>query len=227
MLIILEGPDGTGKSTQVKLLADWLRSLQFDVVESREPGGDPKFGPTIREMLLNDGSKVSGITELYGFMFDRGLHMTNVVLPALEAKRIVICDRMFDSSLVYQGVVKGHGVHLVQQLNHLFLKGPYAKHKICCFTLDAPDDVLNERVEARVAAGASDDKHDKAGADFRQQVRDAYRFIAKNTDPTYYRETVDASGSLEQVLARLQQAVSAAMRLYGHYDIDHKAYELS
>lgn len=212
MLIILEGPDGTGKSTQVKRLADWLRSKGREVVITREPGGDLKFGPTIREMLLNDGSKVSGVTELYGFMFDRGLHMTNVVLPALHAGKIVICDRMFESSMVYQGLVKGHGVHLVQQLNHLFLNGPYKDAKIACFLLDAADPVLNARVEARVAEGKSDDKHDKAGQDFRQKVRDGYRFIASQTTPNYFRQVVDASGSLDDVTARLQKDVAHALQ---------------
>lgn len=211
MLFIFEGPDGTGKSSQVETTAAWLQQQGLSVTATREPGGDPKFGPAIREMLLNDGDKVKGTAELFGFMFDRGLHMANIVIPAILRGDIVLCDRMFESSLVYQGVVKGHGLHTVNQLNSIFLKGEYAPFvdTFTCLLFDAPDDVLEARIDAR---GATDDKHDRAGFDFRQKVRQTYRDLATDRTFFYPRVTVDASGeySAVQHLIRKQLAKKLA-----------------
>ncbi len=109
IFISMEGPDGSGKSTQTKLLYDYLKLSGYDVVLTREPGGT-FVGEKIRAIILDkDHHEMGDRTESLLFAASRAQHVDQVIKPALEAGRIVVCDRFIDSSIVYQGYGRGLG----------------------------------------------------------------------------------------------------------------------
>lgn len=114
-LITLEGPEGAGKSTLSKWLAQEMRSVGLDVVATRQPGDGP-IGANVREALLHSAS-LDPWTELFLFLADRSQHCLNVIGPALDAGKWVICDRFADSTIVYQGYGRGLDLNLLRQLN--------------------------------------------------------------------------------------------------------------
>lgn len=119
--IAFEGGDGVGKSTQVALLADYLRAQAHDVVVTREPG-DSRIGPQVRATLL-DGGEIDPKAEALLFAADRADHVTALIRPALEKGMVVITDRYVDSSLAYQGVGRGLGVEQVATLSEFATQG--------------------------------------------------------------------------------------------------------
>lgn len=213
MLFIYEGPDATGKTTQLERTAQWLRNHGVPVTTSREPGGS-EIGRTLRQFMLG-GAPIAPLAELFGMMMDRAQHHFEVIAPALERGDVVLCDRMFDSSLVYQGLVKGHGLHLVQQLNALNIQSPsFAPwvSQTVNITFSADPAVLEERLKVRLAAGASDDKHDAMGLEFRQRVRDAYDFVSAQVPVPYMRHNINADGTLDDVQHLLREFIQFTLQ---------------
>ncbi len=115
----MEGPEGAGKSTQVKLLAEWLEKEGFDVLITREPG-EGKIGGAIRQIILNpENTDLFPMTEAMLYAADRAQHVEEYLLPALRQGKIVICDRYIDSYLAYQGYGRGLSLAVLAQLNDL------------------------------------------------------------------------------------------------------------
>ena len=121
MFISFEGQDGSGKTTQVGLLVDWLRNEGHEVVSSREPGGTP-IGEAIRDVVLH-GLEMTPWTEAALFASARAEHVSAVIRPSLERGAWVVLDRYVDSSLVYQGIARGLGVQEVLDLNNTVTGG--------------------------------------------------------------------------------------------------------
>ena len=119
--ITFEGIDGSGKSTQVRKLADLLRSKGFDVVETREPGGSPGAEEIRALVLQGDPDRWSAQTELLLFTAARRDHMERLIEPALAEGKIVICDRFADSTRMYQGLSRGDLRNTVDQLHSLMI----------------------------------------------------------------------------------------------------------
>ncbi|GAC1628300.1 MAG: dTMP kinase [Ktedonobacteraceae bacterium] len=118
-LISFEGLDGAGKSTQMRLLEQWLTSRSISYIHTREPGGTP-FGVEIRRILFNHPEfTITPLAEAFLFQADRAQHFATVILPALEEGIHVLTDRCFDSSIAYQGVARGVGADLVLQISLL------------------------------------------------------------------------------------------------------------
>ena len=115
MFVTLEGIDGSGKTTQAALLAEWLRGGGREVLLLREPGGTP-LGERLREVLLG-GPAMTGWAEVALFAAARAELVERVIRPALERGAAVVCDRYLDSSLVYQGLARGLGAEAVYELN--------------------------------------------------------------------------------------------------------------
>ena len=120
MFVTFEGPEGAGKSTALRAVAEKLIELGHEVVTTREPGGGP-LGTRIREMLLEEG-KVSQETELLLFLADRANHVETIIRPALEDGKIVLCDRHADSTLVYQGFGRGLDLDFLRRGNQFATK---------------------------------------------------------------------------------------------------------
>ena len=114
--ITLEGCEGVGKSTQLRLLAEYLNREGVDTVFTREPGGTP-LAERIRGILLDEALVVSSYAEAELFATARRDHIDNLILPSIEAGKLVVCDRYIDSSLAYQGVARGLGIERVYEIN--------------------------------------------------------------------------------------------------------------
>ncbi|MCX7598777.1 MAG: dTMP kinase, partial [Armatimonadetes bacterium] len=123
--IVIEGGEGSGKSTQVQLLGEALRRLGEEVVLTFEPGDTPA-GKAIRNVLLDTPAGLTGVTELFLFCADRAQHVAEVIRPALAAGKVVVSDRYEVSTWVYQGYAGGIGVEEVERLNELATGGLHA-----------------------------------------------------------------------------------------------------
>jgi dTMP kinase len=168
MFVTFEGVDGSGKSTQARLLADWLRSEGREVVLTREPGGT-SVGEQIRELLLH-GEGMAPWAEAALFAAARAQLVDEVIRPALARGADVVSDRYLDSSLAYQGVARGLGVERVLELNLLATSGLLPDRT---FLLALPP----EDAEAR--RGDRPDRIEREGSAFADDVDRAYREIAR------------------------------------------------
>src|ERR1700738_2918891 len=131
LFITLEGPDGSGKSTQLRLLAERLRGLGYDVLESAEPGGTP-IGMQIRRILLDPANQELGATTELLLMFAaRAQNVEQWILPSLRQGRIVLSDRFTDSTLVYQGAGRGLGAAVVKEIDRIACHGLIPDLTIC------------------------------------------------------------------------------------------------
>lgn len=202
--ITMEGVDGGGKTTQIRLLAEWLRGEGREVVLTREPGGTP-LGDHIRELIL----KVSTIApvpaaELALIFAARAQHVEEVIVPALERGAVVLCDRFTDASEAYQGGGRGLPVATIHELHHLLCRDLQPD-----LTLILDIEVVTglERAMRRLESAASaESRFEQEGVAFLQRVRAAYQQIAAR-QPQRCR-LIDASGSLEEVAARLRAVVA-------------------
>lgn len=167
MFISFEGVDGSGKTTQVALLADALREEGRDVVATREPGGTPA-GERIRELLL-EGGEIAPWTEAALFAAARAQLVDEVIRPALARGADVICDRYIDSSLAYQGLARGLGVERVLELNLLATSGLLPDRTF--FLAIPPEDTAGRR-------DAQPDRIEREGDEFTALVDQGYRELA-------------------------------------------------
>jgi len=174
--ITLEGGEGSGKTTQLRALLTHLRSLEQEAVETRDPGGT-SIGNQIRNLLLDgENARMAPLTELLLYEASRAQLVREIVRPALEAGRIVVCDRFADSTLAYQGYGRGLDLNLIGQLNELATCGIRPD---LTFLLDIDPAVGLERVSHRLAAPRvrRDRLEDEALA-FHDRVRQGYRALA-------------------------------------------------
>ena len=196
--ISLEGGEGVGKSTQVKALAEALRSRGVDVVVTREPGGS-EGAEAIRQLLLSgNDDRWSGQAEALLFAAGRADHVAKTIRPALEVGQWVLSDRFVDSSLAYQGGAGGLGIEAVRAIN-AFGIGEDFPDRTLVLTLDG----AAERARARDTDGS-----DRIGGrpdDYHRRVEAAFHIIAAE-EPERVK-LVDAAGSAEQVTRRLLEAV--------------------
>ena len=198
--ITLEGGEGVGKSTQAKRLAKALRSRGIDVVLTREPGGSDG-AEAIRSLLLEgEGDRWSMPSEALLFAAARADHVAKTIRPALGAGQWVICDRFLDSSRAYQGVAGALGDEAILQL-HQTGSGGFLPDRT--LVLDLPDKEATARANAR--DGGATDRIGGRDAEFHSVVVGAFRSFAEQ-DPARVR-LIDASGTAEQVTARLVQAL--------------------
>lgn len=121
--ITFEGPDGSGKTTQIDLLEEYLIGQGHRVLVTREPGGTA-IGEAIRDIILDrDNQEMDAITEMLLYAASRAQHVSQLIRPALEAGKIVLCDRFVDSSIAYQGFGRGLGMEIVERANRIALQG--------------------------------------------------------------------------------------------------------
>jgi dTMP kinase len=167
MFITFEGVDGSGKSTQVRLLAEQLRGEGRDVLATREPGGT-SFGEKVRELILGD-DELAPWAEAALFTAARAQLVDQVIRPALARGQDVLCDRYLDSSLAYQGLARGLGVERVLEIN-LAATGHLLPDRT--FLIVVPLD------QASLRRGSKPDRIEREGDDFVAHVDSAYRELA-------------------------------------------------
>ena len=169
MFVTFEGVDGSGKTTQARLLAERLRSEGREVVDTREPGGTP-LGEKVRDVVLGGDDGVAPWAEAALFAAARAQLVDEVIRPALASGADIVCDRYIDSSLAYQGLARGLGVERVLELNLLATGGLLPDRT---FLLLVP---LEEAAGRR---GDTPDRIERAGDEFVAHVDRAYRELAQ------------------------------------------------
>ncbi|MFG1296709.1 dTMP kinase [Xanthobacter variabilis] len=202
--ITLEGGEGTGKSTQARLLAEHLRARGWYVVETREPGGSPG-AEAVRHVLLSGAAEPLGPqVEALLFAAARADHVNTLIAPALAAGRIVVCDRFMDSTRVYQGVVGQVDADLLQGLERVCVRA----RPDLTLVLDVPPEVGLARAAAR-GKGAAADRFEKEGLAYHTAVRNA--FLAQAAADPERCAVVDATPSAEVVAAEIAALVDGRL----------------
>jgi dTMP kinase len=199
--VVVEGGDGSGKSTQSARLAGWLRARGLTVVETFEPGSGPT-GAILREVLLHGPEPVSPVTEALLMAADRAQHVAVESEPALARGEWVVCDRYVPSSLVYQGVVRALGVDVVEQLSEIATGGLTPDVVVL---LDVSDAIAEaRRADGRRGGDREHDRLEREGSAFHASVRAAYRQLASD----HGWVVVDADGDVDVVAAHVVDAVT-------------------
>lgn len=174
--ITFEGIDGSGKSTQARLLADALRAAGTDVVLTREPGGSPGAEEIRNLLLTGDTDRWSAMTEILLFTAARRDHLEKTVLPALDAGKIVISDRFADSTRVYQGATRGDLRPTVDALHKLTI----GREPDLTFIIDMDPAIALRRGLAR---SSGEDRFEDMGLSFQETLRHGFLTLARdNTD---------------------------------------------
>lgn len=189
LFITIEGPEGSGKTTVLKVVVEQL-SKDYDVIATREPGG-VKTAEAIRNILL-EGDAMDPRTEALLFAAARREHLVEKVLPALDKGITVICDRFIDSSLAYQGYARKIGVEAIQTINDFAIEGHAPDLTLY---LDIPAEVGQARIMQNQRAQNRLDKEDKA---FHARVIDGYQQLIQNHPERY--EVIDATQSIDAVI---------------------------
>jgi len=196
MFVTFEGLDGSGKSTQLRLLADRLAAAGRDVVSTREPGGT-ELGERIRDLVLH-GGHVSPWAEAALYAASRAQHVEEVIRPALERGAVVLCDRYVDSSVAYQGVARGLGLERVLELNLAAVGGLL------------PDVTFLLVVDPRAAGARMSDERDRLEREddeFHARAAAGYRELAARFPDRIV--VVDGSASVDEVAREIAGRVIA------------------
>ena len=170
LFITFEGPDGSGKTTQISRLANWLAERGFAVVCTREPGGTPA-AERIREIVLDPALPIKAEAETLLYLAARAEHVEKIIVPALAAGETVLCDRFSDSTLVYQGITRGIDLKTLRLLNGFATKG---LEPDITFLLDADPEHLELRRQER----GIQDRFELEGISFQQKVRKGFMQLA-------------------------------------------------
>lgn len=203
LFITFEGNEGSGKSTQMRLLVEHLRAEGHEVLESQEPGGSP-IGLKIRGILLDPANQeLSPTAELLLMFAARAQNVDQSILPALAAGKIVVSDRFTDSSLAYQGAGRGLGSEIVLEADRIACRGLVPDLTIC---VDIGVEEGLERAHSRNReTGAKDTRLDEEAVEFYKRARAAYHRLAEE-EPDRFR-LVDGSLSIHEVAEAVWCAV--------------------
>jgi len=172
LFITLEGPDGSGKSTQSTLLARYLKRRGHNVVRTREPGGT-SIAEALRRIILKPKSRISGLTEVLLYEAGRAQHTSELILPALRKGKTVICERYTDATLAYQGYGRKLDIRMVKELNRI---ASYGLKPDLTLLLDV--DVREGLNRVRKTSGRRMDRMELQSVRFHERVRKGYLKIA-------------------------------------------------
>ncbi len=197
--LTLEGPEGAGKTTQVKLLSTKLDAIGIPHLITRDPGGTP-LGKQIRRVLLTPGNPVSPMAELLLYSADRAQHVDELIIPALKAGKLVICDRYTDSTVAYQGYGRNLDLELISQLNGMSTQGLKPELTILF-------DLESEKGLGRLHPGGHD-RMEREAIEFHHRVRKGYLELVKKEPERW--QVVDASKALSAVQDELKQIICTA-----------------
>ena len=201
--ITLEGIDGSGKSTQARMLADRLRTEGYDVRLTREPGGSPGAEEIRALVLEGDPDRWSAETELLLFTAARRDHLERTILPALEAGQVVICDRFVDSTRMYQGLSRGNLRAKVDALHDLMI-GVEADLTLL---FDMDPEVGHARAKARETA---EERFEDFGAGLQARMRQGFLDLAGEFVARF--RIIDAGRAVDAVAADVARAVLEHLR---------------
>jgi len=200
LFITFEGVDGCGKTTQMSLLAEFLSAKGYSIVITREPGAKG-LGEQLRKILLNYDGVVSDRCESFLFLADRAQNIDTIVKPAIEAGKIVLCDRHTDSTVAYQGYGRELDLTEIKNLNKIATNG--IKPDLT-FVFDIDIETSMKRV------GKDKDRMESAGIDFHNRVRKGYLKIAQQ-EPERVK-IIDSSKSIQDINKKVIEFVTTILK---------------
>lgn len=205
MLITFEGIEGSGKSTQVKLLYEHLKDKGYSVIKTREPGGTP-LGEALRKVTLEKGLTVSPLSELLLFMTMRAQHVEQVIMPALQERTVVLCDRFVDATYAYQGYGRGIDLGIIETLNRLVTKGvrPHLTVLLDCTA------AIGLKRKARDTAL---DRFEKEALSFHRKIRNAYVKLAQEDPKRFF--VVDGKTDVVGAQTIIREKVESLLKSHG------------
>lgn len=204
ILISVEGPDGAGKTTQITLLKKYLEKKGYDSIVTREPGGT-NISEKIRSLILDrENMEMGRETEMLLYAAARAQLVHEVIKPALEQGKAVICDRYVDSSAVYQGIARGLGIETVYEVNQYAIQGILPDLTIH-LDLNAEDGIRRKKDQAEL------DRMELETMEFHKKVADGYRQLAKRAPERM--KTIDATLPIEEIQERIIQFVENMLSL--------------
>lgn len=202
LFISFEGIDGSGKSTQARLLADHLRDLGHDVVLTREPGGSPGAEEIRALVLQGDPDRWSARTEILLFTAARRDHLERTIQPALDAGKIVICDRFADSTRMYQGLSRGDLRGIVDELHRLMI----GVEPDLTVLIDMDPTQGLSRALARQTV---EERFEDFGEELQRAMRKGFLNLAQEYAQRFV--TIDGARGIDDVAADVQQVVAARL----------------
>jgi len=207
LFITFEGPEGAGKSTQVKLLCEDLRRSGHDVFVTREPGGTP-LGEKLRRLIKHFGGpgSVCPQAELLMFGASRAQHMEEVIIPQLANGKIVICDRFADSTTVYQGMARQLDAEFIEAMHRFTLEG---RRPDLTLLLDIDVSRGFERTRKRNVTTAPGDRIEAESREFHENVRQGFLKLAR-LEPSRI-QLISADRPVEQVHADILEIVNRVL----------------
>lgn len=203
LFVTFEGIEGSGKSTQIRILNDVLKLRGYDTVLTREPGGTV-VGEEIRDILLSISHKgMTPLCELFLYASARAQHVGEVIRPALQAGKIVLCDRFTDATPAYQGYGRGFSVELIQRINDLATE---SLKPDLTFLLDcSADEGLKRVAERKALKKAKDDRFEEEPLEFHQRIREGYLALAKEEKNRFV--IINASQDVEAVHQKITRHI--------------------
>ncbi len=190
--ITFEGPEGSGKSTVIKAVEEYLLSEGYDIITTREPGGI-KIAEDIRDIILSkENTKMGANAEALLFAASRSQHFVEKIIPALEQNKIILCDRFIDSSLAYQGHARGLGIEEVYQINKFAIGNKLPDLTIF---IDVPPAVGLKRVFNNTRKV---DRLDLETIEFHEKVYEGYKILSKKFENRFV--TIDGTNPVETVI---------------------------
>lgn len=200
MFITLEGPEGSGKTSAVKVVVERLAKMGYNIVQTREPGGTP-IAEQIRNVILDvNNTKLDPIAEALLYAASRRQHLVEKVWPALKEGKIVICDRFLDSSLAYQGGARNLGVDNILNINMFATEGTFPDLTLL---FDIDPKIGLERIAKN--ANREVNRLDLEKLDFHKKVRQTFLELAKRFPNRFV--VIDASKSMEEVAENTYKAI--------------------
>ena len=205
MFITLEGIEGSGKTTQIKNIVEFLENKGYDCVVTREPGGT-KIGEKIRSILLDPKNRnMEPACELLLYLSDRVQHIKELINPALSEGKTIICDRFFDATLVYQGYARGLSIDLIIKLHEMIA---YGLKPDITILLDLLPEIGLSRAWEQIDNGSRsgvETRFEKETLLFHEKIRAGYLELAR-LEPKRFR-VIDASKNKDQVKQQIINAL--------------------
>lgn len=218
MFISLEGMEGSGKSTVLKRLHAWLEGEGYEVLLTREPGGS-ELGKTLRALLLDvENTDITSEAELFMYLADRAQHVSQVIKPALEEGKVVLCDRYADSTVVYQGYGRGLDPNLLHSFNEVATKGLWPDVSLL---LDVEPEIgLRRALSRNIEQGLSraEGRFEAEAMEFHSRVREGYLTWAALNNKRF--AVVDASLTPDEVFEQVVDKMRTAIAMMKTENVD-------
>lgn len=202
LFIVMEGPDGSGKTTQINLLKEYLEEAGYECLITREPGGTV-IGEEIRQLILNPEHKeMSPVTEMLLYAASRAQLVHEVIGPALEEGKIVISDRFVDSSIVYQGIARKLGISTVSAVNAPGI-GIYRPDEIFFIDLSEAEGLRRKKEQKNL------DRMEQEGIDFHHMVSEGYRKVLSGRPEVM---KIDGGRSIDTIQKKIRNHVDELLK---------------